>query len=171
MSVYYINPTVQIVSNKFENIMNNLINNISNLFLNNRNLIIEENYNGTIKNIMEIVTSYLKIYKFYDFDIKNIFIQIYNVNIFVVINLKIILSKSYFTFIYDPWKQFYLGLEDNFPIVYNGLNLLEQQTLNNSIINGDLYLNNIVLIEPNLKKGIILKNESINTDYITTLFW
>ena len=180
MTVYYINPKINI-SNKFENIMINLINEISNLFVNDRNLIILENYQNTILDILAIVVKYLKIYKFYDYGIKNLYIQIYNKAIEVLIYVKINISKSYFKYINNSWYEFYFRTSINLPIVYDEMNNDQQNDLNTSIINGNLYFNNnIILSQTELTKGMILKKETCecninncNTtlNYIITIFW
>lgn len=181
MSVYYINPIIKIIPNKFENIMNNLINNISNLFMNNKDLIIEINYQESTQSIINILIKYLKIYKFYEYNIKYINLQIYNKTIDVIINIKVNISKSYFSYSISTWKEFYFGILINIPVVYNAMSYIQQQELNTSIINGKLYFNNnIELFELNNKTGMILKKElcscEINNcnssfNYIITIFW
>ena len=181
MSVYYINPTIKIIPNKFENIMDNLINEISNLFVDNNNLIIQSNYTKSIFDIVKVLINYLKIYKFYDYDIKNIYVQIYNKSIDVLININVNISKTYFMYTTSTWNEFYFGIVDLIPIVYNALSNNQQMELNVSILNGEFYFyNNINLIELNYKKGIILKkkycsciinNCNANFNYIITLFW
>jgi hypothetical protein len=181
MSVYYINPSIQIVDNKFENIMNNIINEISNLFITNKFLIIYINFQQSTLNIMKILIYYLKQYKFYEYDITNIYVQIYNKNIDVIINIKVTISKTFFVYESNSWDKFYLGISNDIPLVYNELNPVQKNELNTSIINGNLYFNNnIDLIGVNFKKGIILKKErcvcvtndcNISFNYIITIFW
>ena len=181
MTVYYINPTIKIIDNKFNNIMDNIINEISNLFVNNKNLIIEINYIKSIIDIIQVLIRYLKIYKFFEYGIENINIQIYNKTIDIVINIKIIISKKFFIFISNTWNELYFSSSTNVPIVYNELSNEQQNELNMSIINGNLYFNNNVdLTILNFTKGMILKKESCaciinncNTtfNYIITIFW
>ena len=183
MSVYYINPIINIIPNKFENIMENLINEISNLFMDNKNLIINNNYQNSTSSIMKVLINYLKIYKFYNYNIKNINVQIYNKSIDVIINIIINISKTYFSYTISSWINFYFGIRtlNNIPIVYNGMSSDQQKELNTSIINGKLYFNNnIELIEFNYKKGMILKKElcscvinncNSSFNYIITIFW
>ena len=181
MSVYYINPTIQIVDDKFENIMNNMINEISNLFMTNKFLIIDINFQQSILNIMKILIYYLKLYKFYEYNITNIYVQIYNKNIDVIINIKVTISKTFFLYESNSWDKFYFGISFDIPVVYNELNPVQKNELNTSIINGNLYFNNnIDLIGVNFKKGIILKKETcacvtnncnITFNYIITIFW
>ncbi len=179
MTVYYINPTNKIL-NKFENIMNNLINDISKIFVNNRNLIIYDNYQDSISEIMSVVIKYLKIYKFYEYDINNIYIQIYNKTIDVVINLNVNISKSYFTYTSSSWDQLYFEILNNIPVVYEAMDYDQKNELNNSIINGNLYFKYIDLNQLNFNRGIILKKEicdcivnNCNTtfNYIITMYW
>ena len=181
MSLYYINPTIKIVDNKFENIMNNLINEISNLFMTNKNLIIEVNFKQNILSILKVLRNYLKIYKFYEYNISNIYIQIYNKSIDVIINIKVTITKTYFLYLSNFWDDFYFGILFDIPIVYDKLSFEQKNVLNTSIINGNLYFNNnIDLIDINFKKGMILKKETcacdtidcnISFNYIITIFW
>ena len=186
MTVYYINPKNKIL-NKFENIMNNLINEISNLFVNNRKLIISNNYQDSILEIILVITKYLKIYKFYEYNINNIYIQIYNKTINVIIDIKINISKSYFSYISSYWNQLYFDTLTVIPVLYEAMNDSQKNELNNSIINGNLYFKYIDLNQLNFNKGIILKKEICDCDinncncdinncnntfnYIITMFW
>jgi hypothetical protein len=179
MTIYYISPSVKIL-NKFDNIMNNIINDISNLFVTNRNLIISDNYDKTILEIISVTVKYLKIYKFYEYGINNIYIQIYNKTIDVIINIKFNISKTYFSYIANSWSQLYFGTLTNTPVIYEAMDNNQKKELDMSIINGNLYYLNIDLNPINFNNGIILKKETCDCDknncnitfnYIVTIFW
>ena len=181
MSVYYINPTVDVNDLNFKEIMDTMTNDISNLFTYNRNLIEQNNYIFAVNNIIIIVSNYLKIYNFYDNDKKNINIQIYNLNIEVIINIEFKIFKTFYTYQKSNWERFYNGnIKDN-PIVYYGLDLSKRQELRISLINGNFYMYDDVKLLFPLDEGIILKkklctceninNSNIYYSYIVTVYW
>ena len=176
MSIYFINPNIIVTDLNFKEIMDNMTNTISKLFVYNRNLIKQNNFNTTTNEIINILSKFLKIYKFYDYGKKNINIQIYNLNIDVIININFLIYKTFYTYENNSWESFYSGTLKITPFVYYGLDQTKRQELRISLINGDFYMYDNVTLEIPLNEGIILKkkycacennnNCNINYNYI-----
>lgn len=181
MSIYNINPTIDIIDNKFKNIMDNLIDDISNIFITNLNLVNKSNYNLAIISILKVLRKYLKLYKFYSYNIKNIYIEIYNKDIDVVIYVNTLISKASYLVGSSYWEEFYFGLNKKTPIVYDNLSLTQRDELRRSILDGNFYFyDDIIIADPKYETGIILKkkycsceisNCNINSNYIITIYW
>lgn len=141
-----------------------------------------------INNINEILNNYLKIYNFLNFNIKNIYVQIYNQNINLVSEVKINIIPYKYININSVWETFVNGLYyDSNKIVYMELNDIQKNNLRYSIISGDLFfISNIDFLYNDLNTiGMIIKqgsnnivncncnNSHTNNDYcyITTLYW
>jgi hypothetical protein len=203
MSIYFINPSVKINSLNFKEIMVNMTNDISYLFVVNRNLIEEYNYNTTVNEIVNVMSKFLKIYNFYEYThLKNIYnknitsdkvfgkninIQIYNSKIEVVIDINFIIDETFYAYQKSKWEQFYYGYEKKVPIVYHGLDNDNKRKLRISLVDGNFYMYEDVLIpivyngNQVLYEGNILKkklcacenngNCNINHSYIITIYW
>lgn len=184
MTTYIINPTKIITGNNFNNIMINLIQDISTIFTSNLKLIEQQNYKNTIELILQIFYKFLKIYNFYDYNIKNINMELLNKNLEVVIIINIIITKSYFITMNSSWLQFYFGKINKTSIVYSNLPPTQKNILNVSILNKDFYFYQVDLTNYNFQQGIILKNKYCSCDnnytcdnnckyydYIITLYW
>jgi hypothetical protein len=201
MTVYSINPQSKINPNNIINIMMQLTNNISNSIKSIKNIILESKYNLIIDEINQILNDYLKIYYFYDFGIKNIYVQIYNQNINLVIFVNIIIEQFKYTNNTSIWEHFFKNKYYNNPkIVYEQLDNQQKNDLRYSIISNKLYLvDNILFTYDNLiTNSIILKPkynysndcnncnncndcncqytygtniQNNNYSYVTTVFW
>lgn len=181
MSIYYINPKITVNDLNFKEIMDNITNDISKLFIYNRNLIDQNNYNYAIYQIIDVISKFLKIYNFFDYDIKNMCVQIYNLNIEVIINIQMILYKTFYIYNNSKWDTFYTGNETLKPIVYYNLDSTQKQELRLSLLNGNFYMYDNIKLELPLNEGIILKKKSClcetkninnyNTNYIITVYW
>lgn len=181
MSLNYINPNIVVDEFNFKEIMDSIANDISNLFNYNENLIQQNNYITIVNQIIYTVGSYLKIYMLFDYNKKDITVQIYNSNIQVIINIKFYIFKTFYTYQKSNWESFYTGLLKLNPIVYYSLDFAKRQELRISLVNGNFYMyDNVELILP-LSKGIILKknictcenmnNCNLNYSYIITIYW
>lgn len=181
MSIYTINPSIDINDdNDLKIIMDNLTNDISNLFITNKNLIIVENYKLVIFSMLKVLSNYLKLYKFYKFDVKNIYIQIYNRNIDVVLYIYTNISNTFYRFITSTWEELYFKTKENTPIVYDKLSQLQKDELRTSSIAGTLYFYDNIILDNQYNNGIILKKQNcyctntncnINSNYIITVYW
>lgn len=187
MSVYYIDPNIDVNEFNFKEIMDSMTNDISNLFTYNRNLIVRSNYNNTIDEIVNVVSKFLKVYNFYNNQIKNINIQIYNSNIEVIINVEFIIYETFFIYKKSDWEGFYNGFINKNPIVYKSLDVNKKKELRISLVNGNFYMYDDIEIELQVKEeiinneGIILKKElctcenikncNIDYSYIITVYW
>jgi hypothetical protein len=181
MSIYYIYPNITVNDLNFKEIMDNMTNNISNLFVYNKNLIEPNNYNYLIDQIIYVVSKFLKIYNFFDYDKKNIYIDICNSNINVIMNIHIKIYKSFYTYQKTMWEQFYNGIINKSSVVYNNLDLNQKQELRISLINGNFYMYDNIKLELPYDEGIILKKKSctceninncnFNYNYIIIIYW
>jgi len=191
MTVYYIDPNTNIQTNKLINIMVNITNKIAIGISSNSNIIGEKNYNIIIEEIIQIVQKYLKIYKFFSFGIKNIYVQIYNANIDVVVYVYFSIRKTNFSMTTSNWNDFYFGLLNVDPIVYNNISNNQQASLINSIVSGNFFMIDDLdfIYNTELTKGVILKlklyqfayqfaYQLTNTyktcspsNYIVTMYW
>lgn len=185
MPIYNINPQYNIDSTNIINIMVMLINDISKSINSIYNIVINHEYKLMINNINEILNNYLKIYNFLKYNIKNIYVQIYNQNINLVSKVSINIIPYKYININSNWNDFINGTYYNSTkIVYSQLDTIQQQNLRYSIISGDLYfIDNIIFTYNNLNTtGLILKpksnydctcntNTNNNYCYITTLYW
>lgn len=182
MTTYIINPTKIINPDNFNNIMTNLIQDISKLFTSNLKLIEQSNYKNTTMMILQIFYKFLKIYKFYDYNIKNINMELLNKNLEIVIGINIIINKTHFMTMNTTWLQFYFGKINKSSIVYYNLPSEQKNLLNLSILNKDFYFYQVDMTNPNYsyKQAFILKNKYCPLtnicsceyyDYIITLYW
>ena len=190
MTVYSINPKSKVDSNNILNVMSQLVLHISTSISSIYNLSIPNNYNFVLNIINNVLNEYLKNYNFFKYGIKNIVVQIYNQNIELVIQTGITIAEYNYVNYNSRWNDFYKGNYNQKPkVVYNELTPQQQNDLRISIISGNLfYLDNIVITTSNYNSiGIILKpklttsittysnkcmcvNES-NNIYITTIYW
>ena len=188
MTIYQINPQSNVNSNNIINIMSQLILDIANSIKPIYNIVIESQYNLMINNISQILNNYLKIYYFYGFGIKNIYVQIYNQNINLVLFINIVIVPYKYNNITSNWIRFYNGGLSGEKYVYEQLTIEQKNELLYCIISNKLYfISNITFLLDNLTThGIILKpiyNITCNCDntissyssgtycYITTLYW
>jgi len=193
MPIYSINPKFNVGSENIINIMTQLIYDISKSINSIYNIVIYEQYILMINNINDILNNYLKIYYFLKYNIKNIYVQIYNQNINLVSEIYINIIPYKYININSNWESFIKGTYYNSnKIVYSQLDMLQKNNLRYSIISGDLYfIDNIVFTYNNLNTiGMLIKpvsnndcacNTNTNTHsniqtnnnycYITTLYW
>lgn len=191
MPIYSINPKLNINSENIMNIMSQLIYDISKSINSIYNIVIYEQYILMINNINDILNNYLKIYYFLKYNIKNIYVQIYNQNINLVSEIHINIIPYKYININSNWESFVKGIYYNSnKIVYSQLDVLQKNNLRYSIISGDLYfIDNIVFTYNNLNTiGMLIKpvmnndcscntntysNNQTNNNYcyITTLYW
>ena len=175
---YHINPETNITQNTFKNIMVNITTNISYLFGPNVYVVNQSVYLNLIKKIIYQVTKYLKIYKFANFGITNINVEIYNKDINLVLYVYFKITEFYYYVNSSDWYSFYNGIFNSNPtVVYNNMNLVEQNELRYGIASGKFYINDNVnfTIDTKSSTGILLKNEydsddnscSCNSSYIT----
>ncbi len=185
MTFYFINPQSEVNSFNILNIMSQLAFKISISISSIYNIILVEKYQLMINTINDILNNYLKIYNFYDFGINNIYVQIYNQNI----NLVLFISIKIIPFKYNNnislWESFFDNKYYSEPmIVYEQLSNQQKNDLRYSIISNELYyVDNIVFTYNNLNTtGIILKPTSTGNScnchsfndiytYVTTLYW
>jgi hypothetical protein len=178
MTIYSINPKIEITANNIKNIMINLINEISKSIINIYNIVIPSEYNLLIKNITDITNNYLKIYNFKDSGIQFINIQIYNQNINIIawVTINLISKYNYIQLNSSPINFLNNSITVNFTNIYNKLSLDQQNNLRKSIISGDLYfLDDINLMENaillKLNNNNCLCDTPYNYTYITGLYW
>ena len=186
MTIYSINPQSNVDLNNIYNIMTQLTNDISESIKSQYNIIIETQYILMIQNINQILSNYLKIYYFYGFNIRNIYVQIYNQNINLVsyVNIKIFPFK--YNNITSSWNNFYNNIYYMMSkYVYNELDTIQKNDLRYAIISNKLYfIDNIIFTYNNLfTKGVILKpiydkchceytiQSNCHNCYITTVYW
>lgn len=188
---YRINPSSTIKPDTLKNIMVNLTSNISSLFGPNVNIIDEEIYQKSVKQILYVIGEYLKVYKFANNGIENIKIEIYNKHLDMVIYANFKITSYHYTFDYSDWINFFSGLIIKPLIVYNNMSLIEKNELILALAKGNFYLNDNVIftIGTSVTQGILLKNKFIDetnyslnnisqtnlfdlpTIYIVTLYW
>lgn len=187
MPVYTINPKLNVDSENIINIMSQLINDISKSINSIYNIVIYEKYILMMNNINEILNNYLKIYKFLQYNIQYIYIQIYNQNINLVSQILINIIPYKYIVTNSNWESFIAGKYYNSnKIVYSELDLIQKNNLRYSIISGDLYfVDNVVFTYNDLNTfGMLIKpvsnnncdcNCNIQTNknycYVTTLYW
>lgn len=185
MTVYLIDPKSNIDSNNILNIMTQLIYDISNSISNLYSIVNQSIYIKALANINQILNNYLKIYNFFYMGITNIYIQIYNQNINLVIEVRIKIIPYKYTNTNSQWSKFITNqYYEEEKIIYSQLNNMEKNDLRYSIISRKLYfLDNINFIYLNKNTtGIIFKpiythcdceyNEQNNQYcYISTLYW
>ena len=183
MTIYYINPKTDI-NDELINIMDNLTNELAIEISLNINIIEENNYINLINTIFNIVHRYIKIYKFYS-NITTIYVEIYNINISCVAYVYFYLKKTKFSLISSNWVNFYYGLMNIKPIIFDNLSINQKKDLRYAIVSGSFYMEDNIIFTYNsiTTTGIILKRSSrscscscdINTclssDYIVTIFW
>jgi len=176
MTIYYINPNYDFYDIII--IMDNLANDIATNINQFNNIVQQKIYNNLLQKIIFIVSNYLKIYKFYSNNITCINVQIYNKNINVVTYIVFSIQKNYFFINSTNWYNFYNGLLNIEPLVFNNLSIQQKEILSYSIINGDFFMINNLNFTYNLQliNAIILKkknsyNISSISNYIVTLFW
>jgi hypothetical protein len=107
MTIHSINPHSKVSIENIANIMSQLVKKISNSILPIYNIILSDQYYLMIDEISQILNDYLKIYRFYDdVGIKNIYVQIYNqtINLVVFVNIKIYPFK--YTNEMSIWQKF-----------------------------------------------------------------
>lgn len=178
MGVYSINPKTKIGVNNILNIMIQLLMDINDSM--QYNIIDENKYLIVINNVNTILNNYLKIYNYYNYGIKNMFIQIYNQSIELVLYVNITLDKYKYYNFNSTWNNFITGLYNNqIKIIYQELTLQEKNDLRYAIISGDIYyISKIDFIYNGTNtSGIIIKpkmnyNVSYNNMiYIYTVYW
>ena len=182
MTSYIIKPITQI--NNIINLMVNMTNDIDNALGCSNNIIQEKIYEKTLSDIFDVVSEYLKYYKFYP-NISNICVQIYNQEMNVVIYMKFIISHSSFKIISSNWINFYKNDINADSVVYNNMTMIQQNNLRYSLISGDFFmLDNLNFIYNSVAtSGIILKKKNLhyccnndpckknNIQHITTIYW
>lgn len=170
MSYYSINPQININQENIKIIMSELIKNISESIKTIFNIIIKLEYIKMLDIINNILNNYLKIYKFYDYGITNIDIQIYNQNINSVMFIYVKLGDLNYYSIYSDWYNFYNGIYNEQPkIVYQALTQQQKNELINSIVSDKLYfIDEIIFSYKNVPAiGILLKLQDMMCDCIT----
>lgn len=183
MGIYFINPQYIINSQNIINIMTQLVNTISNSIKSNYNIIFENEYINMSNNVNQILNNYLKIYNFYNYGIKYIYVQIYNQNINLVSYVQIKLDKPKYINTNSNWNDFIVGKYNNQDmVIYNVLTQEQKNELNYSLISGNLYFIPDINFTYNQKNttGILIKpaintcecnNQNIDYSYITTIYW
>ena len=79
MGIYFINPQYKVDSLNILNIMTLLINDISNYIKSIYNIVIQSKYNLIIDIINDVLGNYLKIYNFFNYGLKSIYIESYSI--------------------------------------------------------------------------------------------
>lgn len=188
MAIYSINPKTKIDNDNILNIMSQLILEISNSIQSIYNIIDDIMYVKMINNINDILNNYLKIYDYYGYGITNIFLQIYNQNIELVVFVNIKLNKYKYVNLNSIWNDFAVGIYNSrAKIIYQELTQEEKGNLRYSIISGNLYfIDKIQFIYDDVNMtGILIKpkinscanscansnNNSIGYAYISTIYW
>jgi len=185
MTKYRINPQTIISSNEQQrNIFSLLSREISKIVDKHSNIINENVYINLISNIFTIVKNKLNVYYF---SLTNqIVIQIYNLKIFTVINIIFSISdKNYFSFTYNTWNNFLYGITNYDTTVYNNMSTNDKNYLNYSIVSGDFYYKDNIIIPiattPTIinGEGLLIKNNSCDYEtntcsiesLIVTIYW
>lgn len=165
MRIYTINPQRIVDSQNIQIIMTQILNNIANSIGQIYNIIQKNKYDEMIDLVSKILNAYLKIYKFYDYGIKNINIQIYNQNINTVLFINVQLNNFKYLCVSSNWDDFSIGIYTSEPnIVYQELSSSEKNDLINSIVSGQLYYSNIInfVYDGSNANGLLLKPKNIN---------
>ncbi len=159
MTSYFISPTIIVDSSNVKNIMSVLTNNIYMYSNPHKNFVDEQTYIKVQNIVFEQIHTLLKKYIFYP-TITNINVQIYNGNIQVLSYMNFFISDTNFKVIFSKWYDFYYIGNISSPIVYNNMDVVEQDNLTNSIVSGKFYMANNLEFELNLVEyfGIILTN-------------
>lgn len=186
MGIYSINPKTQINSANILNIMLQLLLEISNSIQSIFNIIVETQYILIINVINQILNNYLKIYNFYNYGVSNLYVQIYNQNIELVVFIVIQLKKYRYINLNSNWNDFIKQLlNTQTKIIYMELEPQEKNDLRYSIVSCNLYFigeKNFIYNQLNTI-GMLLKpknnnckcnnqlNCSIQYTYVSTIYW
>ena len=167
MTIYTISPQTTVNSDNILIIMTQLIKNISNSIQKIFNINLKKEYEKMINIINDILNDYLKVYKFYDYGITNINVQIYNQNINTVLYATIKLNDFRYVNIYSNYNDFTTGVYNSQPkIIYQALTQQQKNELTHSIISGNFYFIEEInfVLEGINSTGILLKPKIVNCE-------
>jgi hypothetical protein len=137
MTINFINPQNNINNSDdsdINKIMINMINMIAQNIYDIINIINKNQYNLMVKKIFEVVSGYLKFYKFNDIGIIKIVVQILNQFANVVIEFIFELTEFSFIYISSSWNNFIASPFLELGTVYKNLSTAEKFAFSDSIV-------------------------------------
>ena len=116
LTKYYINPNTKILPDTLKNLMVNITINISHLINPNVFLTNEDIYISIVNKIIYVVTNYFKVYKFANYGITNINVEIYNKDIKTVLFVYFQITQYYYYINHSNWNNFYYNILKNYEL-------------------------------------------------------
>ncbi len=184
MTINFINPTNNIDNSDnsdLNKIMINMINMISYNIQNIINIVNLEQYNNILRKIFQVVSNYLKLYKFHKIGINKIVVQILNQSANIVVEYIFEITDFSFIYVHTSWNNFINSQILQLGTVYNNLTFDEKFLFSESIVNCKTLLlyKQFNIDEFNIASGLLLnkysnKNCSCSCNSIVnipTVFW